>query len=140
MKTNKIFLLLIVITSLFSACRKYDEGPAISVRSRKERIANNWKIDKAYSNGNDVTQYYTAYDLEFTKGGDAKLIANFNIGGTVFSFDSKGTWSFEDNDEKLRLDLENNLADKTYNILKLEEKELWLKTVGGEDELHLKPR
>ena len=42
------------------ACKKYDEGPALSLRSKKSRIANKWKVDKLFKNGVDSTKYYAA--------------------------------------------------------------------------------
>lgn len=47
-----------MIVIAFTACKKYEERPTVSFVSRKERIANNWRVDKAYSNGNDVTSSY----------------------------------------------------------------------------------
>lgn len=80
------------------------------------------------------------FDVEFQKNGSAKLNANYKALSVAFTFDTKGTWTLEDKDEKLRLDFEDNEADGTYTILKLKEKELWLKEAGGEEELHLKTR
>jgi hypothetical protein len=38
------------------------------------------------------------------------------------------------------MDFENDDADRTYQILRLKEDEMWLREIGGEDELHLMPR
>ena len=46
----------------------------------------------------------------------------------------------ENNKEDLRLDFENDNADQIYQILRLKEKELWIKEKGGDDELHLIPK
>ncbi len=64
----------IVIASLsiaaFSCEKKYEDGPTVSVLSRKERVANDWKIQKAIENGTDISEDYDQYDLYLTKNGD----------------------------------------------------------------------
>ncbi len=119
-----------------TACNKYEDGPKISLRSKKERVANTWVIEKAIRNGNDVTDEYTIYTLTTSKDGDAKL--NAAVTGS-FTYTTDGTWEFNSNKENLIFDYENNNADNTYQILKLKEDELWIREVGGEDELHLQP-
>jgi len=39
---------------VFTAC-KYEEGPGISFRSKRDRIANEWKVEKFIYGGQDVT-------------------------------------------------------------------------------------
>ena len=50
--------IIIVITILFSGCRKYEEGPLISFRSVVHRIEGNWQVTEYISNGIDSLQYY----------------------------------------------------------------------------------
>ncbi len=142
MKTTilKTAILFTVLTFLASSCKKYEDGPVLSVRSKTERIANTWVIENAYSNGNDVTSDYDQYDLYMNKDGKATLTSNYKSGGATFSFSTEGVWLFENKKEDLRLDFENNDADRVYEILRLKENELWLKEKGGEDELHLKSK
>lgn len=56
---------------LLTSCKKYDDGPAFSLRSKNERVAGGGKIDYAndYKNGVNVTTDYTGETREFTKGG-----------------------------------------------------------------------
>ena len=44
------FVLMIGAITITS-CRKYEEGPNISLRSKEARIANNWRIESAQLNG-----------------------------------------------------------------------------------------
>ena len=122
-----------------TGCNKYDDGPAISLRSREERVANTWRIESAKEGGNDVTSSFTQYELRLTKGHDAALQANYALGSLTFSFQTNGTWAFENDDEDLRLDFANDAADETYRMLRLKENELWLREKGDDLELHLGP-
>ncbi len=54
MKLKLIGSLLIAATFILSAC-KYEEGPAVSLRSKRDRISNEWHYDKFMYNGVDVT-------------------------------------------------------------------------------------
>ena len=47
------YKMLMVIAVLLLAGCKYEDGPAISLRSKKARAANTWQIDKAFENGVD---------------------------------------------------------------------------------------
>jgi hypothetical protein len=142
MKTTifKTAILFTVLTFIASSCKKYEEGPIVSVRSKEERVANTWVIEKAYDNGNDVTSDYDQYDLMMDKDQNAKLTSNYKSGNVTFSFSTEGVWSFENNKNDLRLDFDDDDADRVYEILRLKEEELWLKEKGGEQELHLKSK
>ena len=140
MRTTSIGLMLAFIGSIaLSSCSKYEDGPAFSLRSKKERVANTWKVEKAYDNGNDVTGSFDQYELELLSSNSATLAALYNIGDFNFEFQTSGTWSLENSSEDLRLDFENNDADRTYEILRLKEDELWLREKGGTLELQLMP-
>jgi hypothetical protein len=122
-----------------TSCNKYEDGPLVSLRSRNERVANNWRISKATENGNDVTSEFDRYDLSLTKENKASLTAQYTFLTLEYEYTTEGTWSFTDNDAKLKIDYDNNLADVTYIILKLQEKELWLREANSNLELHLVP-
>jgi Domain of unknown function (DUF5004) len=130
---------LVAFTGLIG-CKKYDDGPAFSLRSREERVANTWRIDRAMNGSDDVTSAFDQYELRLTKDHDASLTATYTLFGTDFSFTTSGTWSFENKDEDLRLDFDDSDADETYQILRLKETELWLREKGGDLELQLVPQ
>lgn len=130
---------LFALASVTTGCKKYEDGPLISLRSKKARVANTWKIDKAYDNGSDVTGEYDQYVLQLNEDGYAKLTAEYDYSGFTFSGSTEGRWSFEGDKENLKMDFENNDADGTYKILRLKEDEMWLEEAGNGRELHLKP-
>ncbi len=135
----KISVLFSILALTISSC-KYEDGPFISLRSKKERVANVWVIDKAYNNGDDETSNYDQYELDLNKDGDAKLTSNYTSGGFTFSFSTEGNWVFENKKNDIRLDFDDDDADQVYEILRLKEKELWLKEKGGTRELQLKAK
>jgi len=137
-----LFTLLMVAIVIFSAtaCKKYEDGPVISLASRTSRVANDWKIGEAFDNGNNVTSSFTQYDLNLTTGGSATLTANYSLLGVEINFVSTGTWKFGSNQEQIVFDYDNDIADAVYRILRLKENELWLSQDGKSLELHLIPR
>lgn len=140
MKKITLLSTIIIFAGIMFSCKKYEEGPNVSFRARKERVANTWKIGKALRNNEDVTSKYDNYELYLSKDGDAKLTFKSSFLGVDYSIDTDGTWEFQDKDEKIFLNFKNDDADNTYTILKLKEEEMWLRETGGEDELHLVPR
>ena len=95
-------------------------------------------IDKAFEGGQDVTTSYDNYVLTLTTGHAATLNAQYVFFGIPINTETSGTWAFENNDENLVLDFEDNVADGTYQILRLTEPELWLRKTGDDLELRLK--
>lgn len=146
MKISKTNVKSILFTGLLStlvvlpSCSKYEEGPGVSLRTKKARVANTWEVEKAMRNNEEVTDDYDEYTLKTTKDGDAELAANYSSGSFSFEYETQGTWDFADDKETLMLDFENDAADVNYQILRLAEDEMWLREIGGEDELHLKTK
>jgi len=134
----KIPLVLAAAALLATGCKKYEDGPGVSLVPRTERIANTWVIDKAYADGQDVTSDYDQYVLTLTTSGGATLVAEYTILGVILSFETTGTWSFANDQEDLVLDFENDAADATYRITRLTREELWMREQGGNLELRLK--
>lgn len=128
-----------MIITLAPACKKYEEGPAVSLKSKKERIANTWKIDRATDDGEDVTENFDQYTLMLTKDGDATLNARYSWGDVDIIVETDGTWEFDDKKEEIHFNYEDDDADVNYQILKLKEDELWLREEGEDLELHLVP-
>ncbi len=134
MKTKLMIVLLAGIG--FTSCNKYEEGPAISIIPKNERVANTWVVERAENNGNDVTSDYDQFDLYLTDDGDAQLDANFTLFGTQYQTSTNGTWTFTNDDANIKLDFEDDDYDEEYQILKLTTDEMWLRELGGETELH----
>lgn len=148
---KKLFVLFSIITTalLLSECKKYPEGPSISFRSKKERIANNWKLSKYYENDVDLTSnfntIYTKFEFNTTKGGD------YTINRTLYPIantSENGTWSLASDKKTFSLFPKTISAgavpsSTSWQILKLYEKEFWLRNFdsnGKKTEYHLIPQ
>lgn len=51
---------------LFSGCKKFEEGPLLSIRSPERRLEGEWFLRKCIMEGNDSTEsYYLKYGTNF---------------------------------------------------------------------------
>lgn len=137
---NYSAVLFALLAFTLPSCKKYEDGPALSLRSKKERISNTWKIEQAMENGNDVTSSFDQYELQLLNNNRANLAAIYTWNNFTFEYETSGTWDLMNNNEDLKLDFEDDDADNTYQILRLTEDELWLREKGDDLELHLIPR
>jgi len=133
------FLLISALAlMIFTSCEKYEEGPTISLVPRSERVENTWVVDRAYEDGEDVTSSYDQYELTLTQDGAATLEADYTFFGTEIETSTDGTWEFTNDEENISFDYEDDIADGTYQILKLTQDEFWLRKTGDDLELQLR--
>ena len=59
MRTNKliIYALILCFGASFQSCKKGDDDPFISLRSRANRIEGKWTVDKYFIDGSDELNY-----------------------------------------------------------------------------------
>ena len=134
MKTKLIiFTILIAFCTvpLFTGCKKYAEGPSLSLRSKAERVANTWKIENYKVDGTDYTSLVTDYTETFTKDGNY----SYNWG----LFNGSSTWSFQNDKMEIKLNGSESQTSRTLFIQKLEEKSFWYYYIDDNEkhELHL---
>jgi hypothetical protein len=135
------FTFVIGFTFILPSCKKYEEGPALSLRSKKERISNTWVIESAFRNNVNISDAYKDFILTMNKNGSATLQLKVIVFSSEIFLQTDGTWTLEEFNENLRLNFENNDYDRYYEIIKLKENELWLREIGyNGDELKLRPR
>ena len=138
-----VFFFFFVILATISSCRKYEEGPNISLRTKKARITNNWKYESAQVNGNEVSldPYYAKQKHYFYR--DGKYIQTIIDPVTLEACNLQGTWSLYDHDRKISITTKNfsGNIDSTneYSILKLYNKQMWLRTTDNTREFHFSP-
>ena len=113
MKPLKL-ILLIAFAASFLGCKKYDEGPVISLRTAKARLVNDWVRDRLpidciliYSDG---IQFFETNTFDF------------KLYGTTFEM---GTWVFEENETVIVLTF-NSGYTRQWKIIKLTKKKLWV--------------
>ena len=138
MKIKKQIPVLLILLAGFiiptiQSCKKYPDGPLISLRTRTERVANTWKVDNYKRNGTDYTSTMTDYIETYTKDG------NYSYSWHIFG--GTGKWAFQNHDKEIALTGLNNQSNYTLVILKLEEKEFWYYYMDGSDkkEFHMIP-
>lgn len=132
------WILGVVITlSLLPSCQKYEDGPAISLIPRSDRVANTWIFAYAEEDGENVSEQYDQYELYLNSDGDAELNAKYTAFGTSYETTTNGTWKFTNTQENLQLDFEDDSQDGEYVILRLTNDELWLKDANRNLEIHL---
>jgi hypothetical protein len=126
----KRVLFFFLLTIVFFACNKYEEGPSFSLRTKKHRLVNTWAIDKYYVNGSDstvafLTEYVNyIYTLNNNNSYSIKYSYNNVIQQTI-----TGTWDWADGKEQLILSQTQPVATNTQNILRLKESELWVEYI-----------
>lgn len=120
----------LIAAGTFTGCKKYEEGPSLSLRSKKARVANEWRVEYAYDleDGEINTSDFTGETWEFTKKGEW-IEREYGV------IEKSGTWEFISDKESIKITKPNNVD--YYNILKLKENEMWLR--DGDEELHLVP-
>jgi hypothetical protein len=139
MKTVKFLsIALLAVTFILGSCSKYEEGPALSLRTKKARLAGVWKIEKFVDNDGSVS-YPDSGDsgtVEYTKDNEVK--ATFDIFG--FQALVNGEWEFIKDKEWLRviLDFNGQKEVEDSKILRLKNDELWIEDEDG-DQTHFIP-
>jgi hypothetical protein len=81
---------------VFEGCKKYEQGPSISFRSKKSRVAGDWVVTSyswGYSNWS-----YKSYGSEYNMcNGGGSILCNtfYQINSFLMSFDKDGSYSWE---------------------------------------------
>ncbi len=129
-KISLLFVFAIVISIAFSSCKKYDEGPSLSLRSKASRLAGEWKITKFTENG--VARSYDANDrIKMDKEGVYSY--THTIGNS--SITSTGTWKLIMDDKQIEVtSTYSSFTDtEVYVIKRLSNSELFLEQQDGSD-------
>lgn len=123
MKTS-IFLFIIIM--LFTTCKKYEDGPIISLHSAKKRLCRNWYFVETTKFDKPIEFFGPFYDLEFKNDNTIHLTlayGGYGVGTTPNEL--FGEWSLIDNNKKL-VSSQFIFVNDTLTIQRLTNKELWL--------------
>jgi hypothetical protein len=135
-------IVLLFCTLLIAGCNKYPDGPAFSLRSKQNRLIGHWYASDAVveykpvdgtiqGQSENLTKYYAEDYIrwQFLKE-DGGLIQKAYQGTGTISYQSNVCYFSEDSQSLI---IENNDAmnrsNDTLEILRLSNKELWLKSV-----------
>lgn len=128
-------VLLFTVLVAASGCKKYEDGPSVSLIPRTERLCNTWQVFSCNVNGSDMTSYYvnTHYIESYDKSGRYAYSSAFGSGS--------GQWIWSgDQSIVSRFGIDGD-PSRDLHILRLKEKELWYYYMDGNDrvEFHMVP-
>ena len=128
MKNNfKFFLAILSVAFILTSCKKYDEGPAFSLMTKKARISGEWRVEQEISSSGDVQLVQSQEVLVINKSGSFEIVDDFKT-------EIIGTWDFIKDKEYVAFTYKddegvNNIVE--YKIIRLKSRELWLKDDQG---------
>ena len=130
---------MVVVLGLLAGCNGYEDGPAISLRSRYSRIRFNRPLTYYTVDGADSLQWLLGlyqdslqlfagtFEFQYEPGEDGQWITNGEIGFNVI-----GGWYDGGKLETLRIILPYLPFDMSYGeVLKLSHRAFWLRAVGA---------
>jgi hypothetical protein len=150
---NKIICLLFpLLIFIGPSCKKYEDGPWISLHSRQKRIEGDWKLNQLLVDGADSTAliycddkdscpYFMHIFLSVKETETYGVIGRYRINGKVYL--SLPLLNFSSNKRKLIIGGVNGGTTKFFGpifmqfdkveweIQRLSMNELWIKTVYG---------
>lgn len=131
----------LVICNLQS-CSKYEDGPAISLKSKRARLVGKWKVVQI---GTQIIHSQDDYSVEmqFDKDGDARMIVGTNYtsyyGYTYFYGTTYvGSWDFGTHKQTLDLILDGTAVN--FDIRRLTKDEVWLEDLSDHKEWKLESK
>ena len=143
---KKHLILLLVLPLIIIGCKKYEDGPLISLRTKETRLVGNWNSE----NDSIKTKF------SFEKNGSFEQLVYST--SDLFKYSKKGNWKFTDKKENITVDwtlystngfnysgkngkvipdtdtiyVNNIIIGKTkYKIFRLTMKELWIGDESG---------
>ena len=135
MKSTKMMLVALIIATAFAtilpSCKKGDDDPIVSLRTRKDRFTNTWTLVKYEKNGVIQDLNGTSYIYNVFNSGTLNRTVEGSIFGYPVKSTSDGTWTFMNDDEDVKIIISKDTT--IYNIQRLATKELWLKWVDNGD-------
>lgn len=125
MKKLICVLVMCLVAGITTNCKKYEEGPAFTLLSKKSRADNTWKLDKYYENGNDKTgdalNAFKDFTLILDKN-NMKYSKSFSAFG-ILPYGESGSWKFSSDMNSLLFTPDNSsIAPYDWGIVKLKNK------------------
>ncbi len=137
-RSKFIMVLVIIVVLNLQSCGKYDEGPAVSLKSKTKRLAQTW--DLAEIDGETpIEDFFDSYsylgtsfevndvdmEFDFQEDGDFEIDASYNVtiestyysyygGSYTYSNDYNidinidGVWEFSSDKEDIEIEFDNN--------------------------------
>ncbi len=134
--------LLVFLVGVFSTCKKYEEGPCISFKTKKSRLTGNWEPVVFLANEIDSLLFLkadTCYGFySFLDNNDVNQKSQIIINDPFIICHEYGAWSFINQKEILRINFKDAARisilgpygakeDIDWKIERLTNEDLWLK-------------
>jgi hypothetical protein len=126
---KNIFAFLFISAFLFS-CGKYEEGPGISLLTKKNRITNVWSLASRTTNGNTTSLSNTTWTVTINDDD------SYNSKATVFGItvlNENGTWKFSNDKLQLLTIPSGSSNTASWEIVRLTKDELKLRYITNND-------
>jgi len=85
-KTSRFFIVILLFSITFTAC-KYEDGPGITLRANRDRIANEWIVDKFIYDGKDITNSVNSRQDIFSIIFEMTRIGSYSVEWVRFTID-----------------------------------------------------
>lgn len=109
MRFVALFLFAIALLVLTPSCSKYPDGPGFTIRTKNNRMVNDWKLTSYLVNGVEFVDAIPSLKMVIEKDGTYSRYSTELVLNQLQSTFEHGTWSF--NDEKTGLFLLKDGAD-----------------------------
>lgn len=134
MKTNQIYIIILFIVVFVTSCKKYEEGPCISMLSKYTRMYGQYIIKAFEINEKDSIELFIYKDKmswisvgTYNAGSESYpwfIIENDSLFGVGGNYD--GIWEWRDNRNAIRIDLHDYPKDfLLMNRLLFNESSFW---------------
>lgn len=123
----KFLLSILSLIFVLSACKKYEEGPTLSLTTKKYRVSGDWKAERIISKSGDVEFVQSNVVWRINKDETFEVLE----GNSIIE---KGTWDFSQNKDYLMFTSkdEGTVDVVEYRIIRLKNNEMWLMDSEGE--------
>jgi hypothetical protein len=125
---KKILILFSLIVFFAASCTKYEYGPGVSFRTKKNRISNTWVIDIVKKNGIIQTNH-PRFEITIKKDGNiSKTDTLLNASGGDSIVIKTGLWEFDNKVENVLVLFADRFGiqeSHIWRILKLANTEFW---------------
>ncbi len=130
---HRLTLLVVVLFTVIASCKKYEEGPGISLRTKKARFIGIWQLNKWTIDGTEQELSSITWSLSTYSSGNYEKTIQYNIPPLPTTTDiEQGTWEFDKKKENVLFLVSGNPGAIPQEIIKLKNRELWLrKTDNG---------
>lgn len=119
---TSILVLFLAVSSL-NSCKKYPDGPGLSLLTRKARMQGKWDLQQTEHADGTTTNDPYKYVLELKKGGTLTY--------TMGNISSDGQWAFSS--DKSHVTFTGAGATGTFLIRRLKNRQLWLQDENSLD-------